>query len=78
MNNVTCENCEFLKLHIGKQQSEIIRLRTIIAEARGIAYDIEIKADEIMSTHQPRGKWAFARGARQSALTIARRLEVQR
>lgn len=62
------------KIEIAFLRAEINRLKRIIAGARSAAAVITTGADQVMSSHQPRGKWAYAKGAKQSAQAIGRRL----
>lgn len=72
-----CQNCLALQAEIIRLQAEnvrltqeIIRLSHIIATAKSACVRIASSADEVMSTHQPRAKWAYAQAAKTSALTI--------
>lgn len=69
-----CTNCQTLAKVIQQQQAEIIRLNRIIQQAGLTSAKIINEADNLMSQPLPRGKWAFAKGAKQSAEAIARRL----
>lgn len=59
---------------IAQQKAEIAKLRRIIAAARQTAAKIVSMANDIMSEHQARGKWAYAKGAGDSAKEIDRQL----
>lgn len=51
---------------------EIRRLRQILKNAKAVCSEIVDQANSIMSQHQPRGKWSFAKGAGRTATTIAK------
>jgi hypothetical protein len=77
MSDVTCQNCQYYISRIQKLQAENKTLRKIIAklEARIREATIEANAiihnaDKIMSEHQPRGRWSFAKGAKRAAWVI--------
>lgn len=62
------------RIRIRMLEREIERLRTIISNAKKTCGKIADNADQVMSEHQPRGKWSFAKGALQAARIISRYL----
>lgn len=71
---VTCSNCQTQAAVIRRQQAEIIRLNRIIQQAGLVSAKIASDADNLMSQPLPRGKWAYAKGARQAAQAIGKYL----
>lgn len=66
-----CTNCQALQAEVLRQQNEIMRLQRIIGNAQTISSKIADKANGLMSKGGiPKGKWAYARGAKESAETI--------
>lgn len=79
-----CSNCSYLehenamlRAEIRRLEQEIRRLKEIIRKLRRIIEDAQKacqqlidRADSIMSQHQPRGKWSFAKGSRATAQAI--------
>lgn len=51
-------------------QREVTRLKRIIAKAQAVCSKIADNADKVMSDHQPRAKWAYAKAAKTAAQTI--------
>ena len=51
-------------------QREIKRLKEIIGRAKVVCASISNSADKVMSKHQPRAKWAYAKSAWVVARTI--------
>lgn len=60
----------WLRQRIAILEREIKRLREIIERAKVVCASIIKKADEVMSEHQPRAKWAFAKAARTAAQAV--------
>lgn len=66
-----CDKCTLLQAEVLRQQQEIIRLQRIIGNAQTISSKIADKANGLMTKGGiPKGKWAYARGAKESAETI--------
>lgn len=72
---VTCQSCAARDAIIQRQQAEIIRLQRVIQSAQAVSARIEAEADKVLNgSGVPRGKWAFAKGAKDAAEAIYRRL----
>lgn len=76
MNN-RCAMCYAKDLVIAYQRQrlallarEVERLKRIINQAKRICGKIASNAEEVMSQHQPRAKWAYAKAAKTAAQTI--------
>jgi predicted RNase H-like nuclease (RuvC/YqgF family) len=81
---MTCSNCHNLQsdiyrlqVEIGRLQKELIEkerkiqaLKNKLKRIAQICYYIINEADEIMSKHQPRSIWSYAKGAKKSAETV--------
>lgn len=66
-----CDKCTLLQAEVLRQQLEIARLQRIIQNAQTISSKIADKANTLMSKGGiPRGKWAYARGAKETSETI--------
>lgn len=64
-----------LQAKIGRLEAEVKRLQRIIREGQQEAAGIISQADEILSQHQPRGRWSFAKGAKRATEAILNRLK---
>lgn len=77
MNDQGCAACAvkdmiitYQRFRIRMLENEIRRLRAIIRRSREACQRTIAGADEIMSQHQPRGRWAWAKAARVAAVYI--------
>ena len=59
----------WLRQRIVILEREVKRLRGIIERAKVVCVSIATDADKVMSSHQPRAKWAYAKAAKMAALT---------
>jgi hypothetical protein len=76
MNNNHCPDCAHRDTIIRQQEKRIAQLERIIQQALLTASTIQANAGQILNTTgQPRGRWAFAKGADQAAQVIGSRLE---
>lgn len=73
-----CQNCAALQTEVNRLRLEnkrlaerIKKLIFILEQIRKACEGIESHADGIMSRHQPRGVWSFAKGTRAVARAIA-------
>lgn len=70
-----CSNCSALAQVIQKQQAEIMMLRKAIAAAQSACDTIVTEGNDVLrGNHVPRGKWSYAKGAKEAAETIKRKL----
>lgn len=60
----------WLRQRIALLQREIKRLKDIIDRAKVVCASISNSADKVMSEHQPRAKWAYAKATWVVARTI--------
>lgn len=60
----------WLRQRIALLQREVKRLKEIIERAKVVCVSIASDADKVMSEHQPRAKWAYAKAAKMAALTV--------
>ena len=67
---MTCQNCASKDAIILRQQKEIKRLQKKIAQAQEACAVIIGNSDRILSQNQPRGRWAYATGAKRAAVAI--------
>lgn len=67
------ENAQ-LRQAVERQRRKIERLQYIIKRAGDYAVSVYQKAARAMSEHQPRGKWAFHKGAGETARKVYSRL----
>jgi len=74
MSQQQCSNCAALESIIARQQQEILRLQRVIQQAKSVCATVVSSADEVLSTHQPRGVWSYAKGQLQAAQDIIRHL----
>lgn len=72
-----CLSCVAKDLTIAYQRQRIAllerkikRLKEIIERAKVTCASIANNADKVMSEHQPRAKWAYAKAAKTAAQTI--------
>lgn len=79
---IRCPGCVARNFVIMRQRqkikalrNEVRRLQQIIANGQAQAAGIITQADDLLGEHQPRGKWAYATGARRSAKSILSRLK---
>lgn len=71
---MNCQDCAAKDATIQAQRQRIRILENIIRQAQNACAAIALSADQLMSQHQPRAKWAFAKGAKQAAQVISRYL----
>lgn len=69
-----CSNCPTLARIIQKQQVEIAMLRKIIAEAKSTCSQVTAESSRVMTQHGSPYKYNLAKGARDAALNIERKL----
>lgn len=69
-----CTNCQILVHMVQKQQAEIAKLKRIIAEAKGACDQIATESGRVMTGHGSPYKYNLAKGARDAALNIDRKL----
>ena len=74
MSQQPCSNCPTLARIIRKQQQEIARLERIIASAKYACAVTIAKSDKVLTGNQPRGTWSYARGAKETAQDIVKKL----
>lgn len=60
----------WLRQRIAFLEREIKRLKAIIDRAKVVCASIANNADKVMSDHQPRAKWAYAKAAKMAAQTV--------
>lgn len=71
-----CSNCSAMAQVIQKQQAEIARLRKVIAAALGTCSQITANSSQVMSQHGSPYKYNLAKGARDAAAEIEKRLKI--
>lgn len=76
MSQQQCTRCPALESEIQRLQIEILRLQRTIEHAKAVCVTVASSAGEVLSTHQPRGVWSYAKGQLQAAQDIIRHLEV--
>lgn len=69
-----CTSCSAKDAIIQAQQKKLLRLQRIVQRAQAACVTVASNADQVLSQHQPRGTWSFARGARQAAQAIVKYL----
>lgn len=67
------ENAQLRRV-VERQRRKIERLQYVIKRAGDYAVSVYQKAAKAMSEHQPRGKWAFHKGAGGTAREVYNRL----
>jgi hypothetical protein len=71
----TCSNCQALARVIQKQQAEIEALKRIIASVKAVCVKTVADSDKVLKPGGvSRGEWSFARGAKETAENIAKKL----
>lgn len=69
-----CTNCQILAHMVQKQQAEIAKLKRIITEAKGACNHIATVSNQVMTQHGSPYKYNLAKGAKDAALTVERKL----
>lgn len=66
-----CSNCQTLAGVIRKQQAEIEALKRIIASVQNVCVKTISESDKVLKPGGvSRGEWSFARGAKETALSV--------
>jgi hypothetical protein len=71
-----CGNCSALAKVIQKQQAEIQKLKQLIAGAKAVCDQIATESSRVMAQHGSPYKYNLAKGAKDAALNIERRLKL--
>lgn len=74
MSNQKCGTCSELARVIQRQLAEINKLKNTIAETRGACDAIIKDASKVLTGNQPRGTWSYAKGSKETAEKILKRL----
>lgn len=69
-----CTNCQTLARMVQKQQAEIEKLKRIIADAKTVCVVTIANSDKVLTGNQPRGTWSYAKGAKEAAQSIVKKL----
>lgn len=75
MSKQNCGTCAELAKVIQKQQAEILKLKSTLAETKGACDAVIGESNKVLTGNQPRGTWSYARGAKETAEKVLKRLK---
>lgn len=77
-----CTQCLFLKARVDQLEQEkkallgrIYKLEKRIEWTKAVCKQLIQQADKVLTGHNPRGTWSYAKGAKEAAQTVVRYLQ---
>lgn len=74
MSNSKCGTCSELARVIQRQQVEIAQLKQQIEQAATACKAVKGESNKVLTGNQPRGTWSYAKGSKETAEKILKRL----